>query len=124
MNKSEFYKKWYTEERAIAVELNSDGYPPCKFRDEDITTEEQWTEFLEAELELDDFKRLDERVLAILEPSTAWVPPYETVRAYGPFSEQLDQLYHDIDDGKLGADAKTGSWYLAIKKVKDDTPKN
>jgi len=33
-------------------------------------------------------------------------------------------LYHDIDAGKLGADAKTGDWYVAIKKVKDDTPKN
>ena len=124
MNKSDFYKKWYTEFQVPAVDLNSDGYPPCKFRDEYITTEEQWTAFLESEVEPDDFKRLDERVLGILEPTATWVPPYETVRAYGSFSEQLDQLYHDIDDGKLGADAKTGSWYLAVKKVKDDTPKN
>ena len=37
--------------------------------------------------------------------------------------DQLDQLYHDINDGKLGNDAKTGSWYLAVKTIKDNNPK-
>ena len=46
----------------------------------------------------------------------------EVVATY-PQGEQLDKLWHDIDGGKLGADAKTGSWYLAIKQVKDDNPK-
>jgi len=40
--------------------------------------------------------------------------------AYGNITDQLDKLWHDINDGKLD---KTGSWYLAIKKVKDDNPK-
>ena len=35
---------------------------------------------------------------------------------YKQITEQLDQLWHDIDDGKLD---KTGAWYLAIKAVKD-----
>ena len=38
--------------------------------------------------------------------------------------DQLDKLFHDIDDGKLGEDAKTGTWYLAVKQVKLDHPKN
>jgi len=38
---------------------------------------------------------------------------------YKSLPDQLDQLYHDIDDGKFGADAKTGAWYTAIKAVKD-----
>ena len=38
--------------------------------------------------------------------------------------EQLDKLWHDIDSGKLGADAKTGGWYTAIKAVKDKYPKS
>ena len=38
--------------------------------------------------------------------------------------DQLDALWHDIDDGKLGADAKTGTWYLAVKTVKDKYPKS
>ena len=35
---------------------------------------------------------------------------------YLSIQDQLDQLWHDIDDGKLD---KTGSWYLAVKAVKD-----
>ena len=120
MNKSDFYKQWYSTEKG--QDLNSDGYPPCGFLGEDITTEEQWTAFLVNELELDDFKRLDERACEIL--GGTWEVPYEWSRVYPDIGDQLDKLYHDIDGGKLGADAKTGDWYLAVKKVKDDFPKN
>ena len=37
-------------------------------------------------------------------------------RRYPGFNEQLDQLFHDIEDGKLD---KTGSWYTTIKAIKD-----
>ncbi len=40
--------------------------------------------------------------------------------SYGSIGDQLDQLYWDIDAGKLD---KTGEWYKAIKKVKTDNPK-
>ena len=39
---------------------------------------------------------------------------------YSKIADQLDKLWHDIDDGKLD---KNGSWYKAIKAVKDDNPK-
>ena len=39
---------------------------------------------------------------------------------YGNITDQLDKLWHDINDGKLD---KTGTWFLAIKQVKDDNPK-
>ena len=42
---------------------------------------------------------------------------------YDGISEQLDQLFRDVDSGKFGADAKTGEWYIAVKKVKDANPK-
>ena len=42
------------------------------------------------------------------------------LESYGSWNEQLDSLWHDIDQGKLD---KTGSWYKAVKKVKDDNPK-
>ena len=42
---------------------------------------------------------------------------------YGFIKDQLDQLYHDIDAGKFGADAKTGNFYLSRKAVKDKFPK-
>tara|TARA_A200000159_G_scaffold11717_1_gene9869 strand:- start:626 stop:985 length:360 start_codon:yes stop_codon:yes gene_type:complete len=51
--------------------------------------------------------------------------PYDLQRrfAYNELPEQLDQLWHDIDDGKLGEDAKTGIWYNGVKSTKDAYPK-
>ena len=42
---------------------------------------------------------------------------------YPNIAEQLDQLWHDIDDGKLGAAATTGSWYIGISTIKNAFPK-
>ena len=39
---------------------------------------------------------------------------------YLSWNEQLDMLWHDINDGKLD---KTGSWYTHIKAVKDANSK-
>ena len=43
--------------------------------------------------------------------------------SYPKLEEQLDQLYHDIESGKFGADAKTGNWYVGITSVKTTFPK-
>ena len=40
--------------------------------------------------------------------------------AYPALAEQLDMLYHDMTAGKGD---KTGDWWKALKKVKDDNPK-
>jgi len=40
--------------------------------------------------------------------------------AYADIKVQLDQLWHDIDDGKLD---NTGSWYKSVKDVKEANPK-
>ena len=40
--------------------------------------------------------------------------------AYPALAEQLDMIYHDMTAGKGD---KTGDWYKAVKKVKDDNPK-
>ena len=42
---------------------------------------------------------------------------------YVAVTEQLDQLYHDMQDGKLGVAATTGSWYVGITSVKTAFPK-
>ena len=45
-------------------------------------------------------------------------------KSYYPMMyKQLDLLYHDIDAGKFGDDAKTGQFYLKRKAVKDKFPK-
>ena len=43
------------------------------------------------------------------------------VNAYLKLSEQLDKLWHDIDQGTLD---RTGSFYRAAKAVKDAYPKD
>ena len=43
---------------------------------------------------------------------------------YQVLGDQLDQLYHDITSGKLGEDAKTSTFYLGRKAVKDKYPKS
>ena len=45
------------------------------------------------------------------------------INTYKPTGEQLDLLWHDIDDGKFGAEAKTGQWYTSIKTIKEDHAK-
>ena len=46
-----------------------------------------------------------------------------TDNGYPNIKEQLDQLYHDMTNGKLGAGATTGSWYVGITSVKTAFPK-
>ena len=47
-----------------------------------------------------------------------------TTSGYGVITEQLDQLYRDINAGKFGADAKTGEWFVGISSVKTAFPKS
>ena len=46
-----------------------------------------------------------------------------TTTGYIEVTEQLDQLYRDINAGKFGADAKTGEWFVGISSVKTAFPK-
>ena len=46
-----------------------------------------------------------------------------TTSGYDLVTNQLDQLYHDMKDGKLGVAATTGSWYVGITSVKNAFPK-
>ena len=46
-----------------------------------------------------------------------------TTAGYESIANQLDQLYHDMKDGKLGVAATTGSWYVGITSIKTAFPK-
>jgi|TARA_R110001592_G_scaffold277515_2_gene544683 hypothetical protein len=50
---------------------------------------------------------------------------YGTKRAsyYPSLREQLDLLWHAVDEGKFGDTAKTSSFYTEMKAVKDKYPK-
>ena len=65
-----------------------------------------------ARVELNKLKYKSERVIGSA-----------TTSGYLPLQEQLDQLYHDMKDGKLGVGATTGSWYVGISSVKTSFPK-
>ena len=41
-----------------------------------------------------------------------------TSAGFETIGNQLAQLYHDIDAGKFGSDAKTGVWFVGISSVK------
>ena len=44
-------------------------------------------------------------------------------RKYPKIENQLDQLWHDIDDGILGEGAKNSKWYQNISKIKNSSHK-
>ena len=45
---------------------------------------------------------------------------YARKESYPDIAEQLDKLYHDINNGTLD---ETGNFFTALKTVKDDNPK-
>ena len=65
-----------------------------------------------ARVELDKLNYKNDRVMGV-----------GTTSGYLDVKDQLDQLYHDMKDGKLGAAATTGSWYVGITAVKNTFPK-
>lgn len=61
-----------------------------------------------------------------VEEVTGHVVPYNQyykVRKYDSYHGQLDMLWHDINNGLFGDNAKTGEWYQYIKSIKDQHPK-
>ena len=65
-----------------------------------------------ARVELDKLNYRNDRVMGV-----------GTTSGYLNVQDQLDQLYHDMKDGKLGVAATTGSWYVGITSVKIAFPK-
>ena len=56
-------------------------------------------------------------------PDMNYIPPYESrrINLYPQISEQLDMLWHELNtSGSISAD---GTWFNAIKTVKDEHPK-
>jgi hypothetical protein len=59
----------------------------------------------------------------IPDPSTIeWDHIVARLKLYDDWRKQLDNLWHDIDNGLFGDAAKTGAFYTSIKSVKDTHP--
>lgn len=59
-------------------------------------------------------------------PDTSYINErigFASTDGYPSITDQLDQLYHDMTNGKLGVAATTGSWYVGITSVKVRYPK-
>jgi hypothetical protein len=68
------------------------------------------------------FDKDGNRITIDLAAVNAWVNPnaYKNARKYPSIGDQLDMLWHAIDNGTLN---KTSDFYTAIKAVKDAHPK-
>ena len=110
------YPKGYTINRGLEkLGIDSEGVNPFNY----TTLKETWTSSTSIPTE-DALK-----TAAISQIETDISMQYQGKRyvAYPQVTEQLDQLYHDMKDGKLGVGATTGSWYVGISSVKEAYPK-
>jgi hypothetical protein len=124
MTKSEFYKIWYST-RLSGQELNEEGYPNISFKSDLITTEEKWQEFLETEIDLDEFVKLSEEACEIL--GVEYVKPYKDARIYPQITEQLDGIYKSllaIKNSGVGIGTEGTAYLDSITAVKEEFPKN
>ena len=141
MNKSEFYRIWYTNR---GVELSTNGFPRVMFAknaDPDnndpkfvvskdptfVETAEDWEKFLITEPEVAVLCRHDKDACALV--GTVYEPPYEQSRSahYPDITEQLDSVYKSlkaikdsgIDLGEIG-----NAYVNEITAIKENYPKN
>ena len=125
MTKSEFYKIWYST-RLEGQVLNEHGYPNLSFKNYDsITTEEQWQEFLETEIELDEFVKFSEKACEIL--GVEYVKSYKDARIYPQITDQLDGIYKtllSIKNSGVGIGTEGEAYLDSITAVKEEFPKN
>lgn len=123
MNKSDFYKKYYT--RSENQELNEHGYPNLLFRGAGITDANTWNEFLETQIDLPEFFKLSEDACAIA--NVAYVVPYERARIYPEITEQLDGIYKcllSLSQAGLDVGLEGNTYISSITTVKEQFPKN
>tara|TARA_E500000178_G_C16965181_1_gene728026 strand:- start:46 stop:324 length:279 start_codon:yes stop_codon:yes gene_type:complete len=60
-------------------------------------------------------------IMAKLNELNGW--SVQRKNSFEKITEQLDMLFHDINNGKFGENAKTSQFYLHIKGIKDANPK-
>jgi len=50
-------------------------------------------------------------------------PVIDRIHSYGVLTDQLDRIWHDIDEERIQADKiSANSWYMSIKTVKNENP--
>lgn len=77
------------------------------------------TEELLAAGRIPTFAQVTERWEAMVAEYDAYAGKRQRVTEYPAISDQLDMLYHAIDEGQLGETAKSSEFYTTIKTIKD-----
>ena len=100
-NETEFYANFYK-----VTGVNSDG--TAAETNDPAVHKIAWADIQTEVAKLD---KLDYQTNRVFNP---------TGTTYATVEEQLDMLYHDIEDGKLNT---SGTWATHVKAVKDANPK-
>ena len=110
------YPKGYIINRGLAkLGIDSEGVNPFNYD----TLKDTWTSSTSIPTE----SALKTAAISQIETDKSMQYQGNRYVQYPDVREQLDQLYHDMKDGKLGVGATTGSWYVGISSVKTANPK-
>jgi len=77
------------------------------------------TEQLLSEGRIPTFAQVKTRLDELVAEYDSYAGKRERVNQYPAITDQLDMLFHAIDDGQLGESAKTSEFYTTIKTIKD-----
>ena len=110
------YPKGYIINRGLAkLGIDSDGVNPFNYD----TLKDTWTSSTSIPTE----SALKTAAISQIETDKSMQYQGNRYVQYPDVRDQLDQLYHDMKDGKLGVGATTGSWYVGISSIKTANPK-
>ena len=110
------YPKGYTINRGLAkLGIDSEGVNPFNYD----TLKDTWTSSTSIPTE----SALKTAAISQIETDKSMQYQGNRYVQYPDVRDQLDQLYHDMKDGKLGVGATTGSWFVGISSVKTAYPK-
>ena len=97
--------------------------------DSDGNTFQPTPEIIQVDIDNGVVQELDEDYLVYIDNNdlTSAIPfeQYSSLRKqeYKEIKEQLDSLWHDVDSGIFGDNAKNSNWYKGIKTIKEKYPK-
>ena len=110
------YPKGYIINRGLAkLGIDSEGVNPFNYD----TLKDTWTSGTSIPTE----SALKTAAISQIETDKSMQYQGNRYVQYPDVRDQLDQLYHDMKDGKLGVGATTGSWYVGISSIKTANPK-
>tara|TARA_B100001109_G_scaffold223834_1_gene196443 strand:+ start:161 stop:565 length:405 start_codon:yes stop_codon:yes gene_type:complete len=110
------YPKGYIINRGLAkLGIDSEGVNPFNYD----TLKDTWTSSTSIPTE----SALKTAAISQIETDKSMQYQGNRYVQYPDVRDQLDQLYHDMKDGKLGVGATTGSWYVGISSIKTANPK-